>query len=57
MMLGSFERYSLQCASRNSADAALHQELNHSAGMARAIMEQALERLALAEGLPLSSAQ
>ena len=56
MMLGSFERYSLQCASRNSADAVLHQELNHSAGMARAIMEQALERLALAEGLPLSSA-
>lgn len=57
MMLGSFERYSLQCASRNSADAALHQELNHSAGMARAIMEQALERLALAEGLPLPVAR
>jgi len=55
MMLGSFERYSLQCASRNSADAALHQQLNQSAGMARAIMEQALERLALAEGLPLPS--
>jgi DNA-binding transcriptional MerR regulator len=53
MMLGSFERYSLQCASRNSADAALHQELNRSTGMARAIMEQALEHLALAEGLPL----
>jgi DNA-binding transcriptional MerR regulator len=52
-MLGSFERYSLQCASRNASDAALHQELNRSAGMARAIMEQALERLALAEGLPL----
>ncbi|WP_371875569.1 MerR family transcriptional regulator [Duganella aceris] len=53
IMLGSFERYSLQCASRNASDAALHQELNRSAGMARAIMEQALERLALAEGLPL----
>jgi DNA-binding transcriptional MerR regulator len=53
MMLGSFERYSLQCASRNSADAALHLELNRSTGLARAIMEQALEHLALAEGLPL----
>lgn len=53
VMLGSFERYSLQCASRNASDAALHQDLNRSAGMARAIMEQALERLALAEGLPL----
>ncbi len=53
MMLGSFERYSLQCASRNAADAALHQELSRSAGLARSIMEQALERLALAEGLPL----
>jgi len=53
MMLGSFERYSLQCASRNASDDALHQELHHATGLARAIMEQALERLALAEGLPL----
>jgi DNA-binding transcriptional MerR regulator len=56
MMLGSFERYSLQCASRNASDDALHKELNHATGLARAIMEQALERLALAEGLPLPKA-
>jgi DNA-binding transcriptional MerR regulator len=53
LMLGSFERYSLQCASRNASDAALHEELNRATGQARAIMERALERLALAEGLPL----
>lgn len=53
MMVGSFERYSAQCASRNADDAQLHQELHHAAGHARAILEVAMERLARAEGLPL----
>ena len=53
LMLTSFERYSAQCVSRNAADATLHQDLARSAGHARMLMEQALERLAYAEGLPL----
>jgi DNA-binding transcriptional MerR regulator len=51
LTLGSFERYSAQCASRNPEDAQLHQELGRSAGQARGILEQAMERLARAEGL------
>ncbi|MDB5728371.1 MAG: helix-turn-helix-type transcriptional regulator [Noviherbaspirillum sp.] len=54
LMVGSFERYSAQCASRNADDAQLHQELQRAAGRARAILETAMERLARAEGLPLS---
>jgi DNA-binding transcriptional MerR regulator len=53
LMIGSFERYSRQCASRNTADAHIHQDLGHAAGQARAILEAALMRLARAEGLPL----
>lgn len=53
LMVGSFERYSAQCASRNEDDAQLHQELQLAAGRARAILETAMERLARAEGLPL----
>ena len=53
MMLASFERYSSQCENRNASDAALHEDLGRSAGHARVLMEQALERLAYAEGLPL----
>ncbi|ALK99185.1 hypothetical protein AB595_20055 [Massilia sp. WF1] len=53
LMIGSFERYSQQCASRNSLDAQLHQDLGHAAGQARVILEAALERLARAEGLSL----
>lgn len=53
LMVGSFERYSAQCASRNEDDAQLHRELYHAAGRARAILEIAMERLARAEGLPL----
>ena len=53
MMVGSFERYSAQCASRNQDDAKLHQELQRAAGSARAILETAMECLARAEGLPL----
>jgi hypothetical protein len=53
MTVGSFERYSAQCASRNDEDRALHRELNEAAGRARTVLEQAMERLARAEGLPL----
>lgn len=51
MMVGSFERYSAQCASRNEADAQLHAELERAAGAARTVLEAAMERLALARGL------
>jgi DNA-binding transcriptional MerR regulator len=57
LMVGSFERYSAQCASRNSADAQVHLDLHQSAGQARMILEAALERLARAEGLPLPPAR
>lgn len=53
MMVGSFERYSFQCASRNDDDARLHQDLGHAAGQARVVLEAAMERLARAENLPL----
>jgi DNA-binding transcriptional MerR regulator len=53
LMLGSFERYSAQCAHRNATDAAMHDDLARSAGHARMLMEDALERLAYAEGLPM----
>lgn len=53
MMTGSFERYSAQCASRNEADAQLHQDLAHAAGQARTVLEAAMERLARAEGIAL----
>jgi DNA-binding transcriptional MerR regulator len=51
--LGGFERYSAQCASRSPEDAALHRELERAAGRARAIVEAALERVAIAEGITL----
>ena len=51
MTVGSFERYSAQCALRSPEDAELHARLQRSAGQARALLEDALERLALAEGI------
>jgi hypothetical protein len=51
--LGSFERYSAQCAARDPADRELHRELERAAGRARAIVEAALERVAVAEGFAL----
>jgi len=53
MMVGSFERYSAQCASRNQEDARLHRELELASARARVVLEAAMERLALAEGLPM----
>jgi DNA-binding transcriptional MerR regulator len=51
--LGGFERYSAECASRSPSDVVLHLELQRAAGLARSIMEQALERVAIAEGIEL----
>ena len=51
--LGGFERYSAECASRSPADLALHRELERAAGLARSIMEHALERVAIAENIDL----
>ncbi|KNE28698.1 MerR family transcriptional regulator [Achromobacter spanius] len=51
MMVGSFERYSAQCASRNDADAQLHLALEQAAGQARGILENAMGRLLQSEGM------
>ncbi|WP_313706136.1 MerR family transcriptional regulator [Massilia sp.] len=53
LMVGSFERYSAQCASRDSADAELHHALGNAAAQARVVLEDAMEQLARAEGLAL----
>ncbi|SNS99479.1 MerR HTH family regulatory protein [Noviherbaspirillum humi] len=53
MSLGSFERYSGECASRSPEDALFHLELQQSTGFARALLENALQRVAQHEGLPL----
>jgi DNA-binding transcriptional MerR regulator len=50
-MLTSFERYSAQCANRNEDDASLHRDLHHTAAHARSALEQALLRVAQAEGI------
>ena len=49
--LTQFEDYSAQCQQLNPADAALHAELQRVAGTARALFEQALEQIAIYEGL------
>ena len=53
LMVGSFERYSARCAADSTTDAQLHRDLELAAARARALLETAMERLALAEGLPL----
>ena len=53
LSLGAFERYSAECANRSPADAILHRHLERVAGSARALFEDALVRVARAEGLPL----
>jgi DNA-binding transcriptional MerR regulator len=54
--LGAFERYSAECVNRSPADAELHRYLERVAGAARALFEEALERVARAEGLALPGA-
>ncbi len=56
LSLRAFERYSAECENRSPADAAVHRHLGRVAGSARALFEEALVRVAKAEGIPLPSA-
>lgn len=51
--LGTFERYSAECQNRGLQDAQLHRYLHNVAGTARVLFEEALVKVALAEGLAL----
>lgn len=53
LSLGAFEDYSAACESQNPADAALHHYLWSITAKARATFEDALVRVAEAEGIPL----
>ena len=53
LSLRAFEEYSEACESSNPEDAALHRYLWHSAAHARALFEEAIERVAEAEGITL----
>lgn len=53
MQLANFETYSAECVDRSPADAALHRDLQQVSGVARALFEAALQRVAEAESLPL----
>ena len=51
--LGNFETYSAECENSSAADSDLHHYLKEVAGAARTMLEDALVRVAEAEGLPL----
>jgi hypothetical protein len=53
LQIASFETYSADCVNRSPADAELHAHLQRTAGLARVLFENALERVALAEGWTL----
>jgi hypothetical protein len=53
LSLGIFERYSAECANRSPDDAVLHRYLERVAGSARVLFEDALVRIARAEGFSL----
>lgn len=53
LSLTSFERYSADCENSSPQDAILHRELNQVAGQARSLLERALVKVAMAEGLPV----
>ena len=53
LSLASFEKYSADCANRDSKDAALHRDLQWATGHARATLEDALVRLAQADGIEI----
>jgi hypothetical protein len=53
MGIATFERYSAECVDRSPDDAALHRYLQRVAGTARVLFEDALVRIARAEGLAL----
>lgn len=50
-LLVGFEEYSTECASQNQNDAALHRHLLEVTGHARAMLERALARVVIEEGL------
>lgn len=52
-LLVGFELYSTECASRNQNDAALHRHLHEVTSTARTMLEQALARVVIEEGLVL----
>ena len=52
--LASFEQYSQECLNKHAGDARLHAYLSAVSGSARALFEQALERVALHEGIQLN---
>jgi hypothetical protein len=49
--LNAFEQYSAECASRDDADARLHAWLRETTAQARGMMEEALARVAEADGI------
>lgn len=53
--LRAFEEYSEQCENDNPDDAALHRYLKVTAGISRAAFEEALARVAEAEGISLEN--
>jgi MerR family transcriptional regulator, light-induced transcriptional regulator len=55
MQLSHFEAYSAECANGSDADAQLHGFLHEVASTARALFEDALERVAVHEGLLMPS--
>lgn len=54
--LASFEQYSRDCQNRNTNDAHLHAELHRITGAARTLFEEALEKIAVHEGIVLQTA-
>ncbi|MCY7308195.1 MAG: MerR family transcriptional regulator [Rhodoferax sp.] len=50
-LLVSFELYSTECAARNQNDVALHRHLHEVTSAARTMLEQALARVVIEEGL------
>jgi DNA-binding transcriptional MerR regulator len=51
--VGAFERYSADCMRNSAEDAELHRYLERVAGTARTLFEEALVRVARAEGMPV----
>lgn len=56
MLLSNFEQYSQDCMNRDDRDAQLHTQLGRVAGSARAMLEDALTRVAEHEGVELDAA-
>jgi hypothetical protein len=52
LRLNAFERYSLECESTNVADASMHAMLFSVSGHCRELLEEALRRVLVHEGIP-----